>query len=191
VAQDELPALLLDMPLDSMHLHAYTAQQQEQRSHPEKPPSFENMCGRLYIPLVHIPRPEFLPPEPRKDMFPAEEDSRLNISATVTGAGRSMPASMRKIYTTQGNLVLRKEGYGTSVNFKVCLLTSANNISIFTDKPDTLPLKIIRGFETPTCFTRFFKASLSGMESRKPWKNAFLPTKMVSSQCTWPSSLPT
>jgi hypothetical protein len=126
VAQDELPALLLDIPLDSMHLHAYTAQQQEQRSHPEKPPSFENMCGRLYIPLVHIPRPEFLPPEPRKDMFPAEEDSRLNISATVTGTGRSMPASMRKIYTTQGNLVLRKEGYGTSVNFKVCLPKSAN-----------------------------------------------------------------
>lgn len=115
----ELPKMLLNVSIHSLYFHANRGS-----FHRKKEPSFDNMCGRVFLPQVTIPGSSRLPPvqkEISKEKMQAANmrrkawKKRRNL-LTMTD---SKSKSVRQIFTMHGNIVLRAESSGTCVNFKV------------------------------------------------------------------------
>lgn len=99
--------------------------------HARKQPSFENICGCVFLPYMTLP-PSMLPPSPEPKIFTEGKASARKRSSGSSSAGRNKrlennPSSAsssldgigKDVFTVHGNLVLKKMGYGTLVNFKV------------------------------------------------------------------------
>lgn len=125
-------------------------QQAEGPSHPAlfhacKQPSFENICGSVYLAGMW---PLELPPEfSLSPIFSHPDAASTAVTSVGGGGGRRkkkgcwfMGLHGREIFTVHGNLVLRKYGSGTSINFKVTIIinTAAQSLTY----PCTLNLKI-------------------------------------------------
>ena len=82
--------------------------------HPRKSPSFENICGSVYLSCM-MPL-QNLPPRPDERIF------RGGKVLSRKRGGRSLLLQNKfatEIFTIHGNLVLKRSAYGTVVNFKV------------------------------------------------------------------------
>ena len=139
-AQQDLPALLLESIVHSMMLTIPPLCRR--KFHPVKEPQFENMCGKLFLPMVTLPDAETLPPEPSSKIFasvsqPMEDNNNnqawnyrrrgrkglrhFSLSSPFAAASQRQKISgcLKEFFTLHGNLVLRKTYHGVCVTFKV------------------------------------------------------------------------
>lgn len=99
--------------------------------HPAKAPSFENICGSIYVGMMH---PVSIPPL----CHVASAAGRGGAAATSTKTRRGrkkqpwfMALRGTEVFTVHGNLVLKKRGYGTSVKFMVNVFCEITCCSFF------------------------------------------------------------
>lgn len=88
--------------------------------HAYKEPSFENICGSVFLPYL-MPVEDGIPP--LQDARVLRRSSKGSKAKQRSKRKRGSSALNRKkgseIFTVHGNLCLRKRTYGTSINFKV------------------------------------------------------------------------
>ena len=86
--------------------------------HPFKAPAFENICGSVYLPGL---KPESLPPAVRQSQASCAVFGGSGAASVRGGRSSSWFMSMNstEVFTVHGNMVLRRQGNGTSLIFKV------------------------------------------------------------------------
>jgi hypothetical protein len=113
----ELPKMLLNVSIHSLYFH-----ENRKRCYTKKEPSFDNMCGRVFLSQIGMPPSCRLPPVVQKEVS-KEKVQAANMRRKPWKKRRSkdplLTAGVKKIFTVHGNIVLRRGTNGTCVNFKV------------------------------------------------------------------------